>query len=184
MITSQINSIAKYPLKMIIIWLLIPLSAACTLSTISQGNPSPDIYPQRLEGEGFYIFSNDRDSEDLCVGFLPESFWEPGDNADELDQHLLSSFQIRVDDRLINVRTVVSLDGPLVTRYDNEGNILGTYGGGMSACFFISDLTEGIHTITLEASTTSSNRHSQTWQFEVHAEGPPTFITPRITDEP
>lgn len=126
---------------------------------------------QAYPNEGsFSIGANTTDygkSKQACVEVSEEKFWEPGDGPNALSNYLADTAQITVDGQLLSraelAGTFIDLSLYPVIK---DRQIIGSYGGSISFCFNIDNLSTGHHTVTITLTTMSGLPHSSSLDFQ------------------
>jgi hypothetical protein len=141
---------------------------------------TPDMPPFILNIGGY---SNDSaHPERICIEIDQGKIWEAGDKANDLFHHITDNLHVTIDNSSIygiefaewaTIRNVI----------DNTGQVLGSYGGEISACFDSSFLESGLHNATIEIKSTSGRENRYSWTFEI-VENPVSVTTPEETQTP
>jgi hypothetical protein len=103
----------------------------------------------------------------VCFTIVDEPLWEPGNQADMLDKHLLSHLQLTVDNEVIrSTPSSQSVLQMLGAKYDIQGESIGTFGGSIRTCFKL-DLGQGPHTANVRVVTLSGVPYTYEWAFDI-----------------
>lgn len=107
-------------------------------------------------------------SERVCVGVEQNVLWNPGDEATALTQHLKDTMQVFVDEvQLAPERLLFEQELTTVAQLDSFGQVRGTSGATLSACFLTGGLPAGDHTVRLVLSRTNGETYVFNWMFGI-----------------
>lgn len=135
----------KFIPRLLFILIFALVSSACTTATT-------EYFHIQKSGGGF------------CFWILTGNFWEVGNTADELHNHLQSEFAITLDGRDAEDDFTPGIT-PLILFgiYDEDRNAIGTYGASIPGCFETWHPTALVHRLDVRTSTLSGIEKSQTW---------------------
>lgn len=150
--------------------LLVFFVAACR----SQDKPVIQTTAQSLLNNpvatpGFVVDSSGRQNPDECIEISQRAIWESGDTLNSLQDHLIQSIRITVDNsiELSSEEAVVSVHLAGEHIFGSEGEIIGSTGGPIAVCVPSSGLSSGLHIATVRFTSTSGDVYEYTWVFEV-----------------
>jgi hypothetical protein len=172
-----------YRVLIMLVILIMLSSLACMPSENESNSSSQPIASPTAQPTRFRLISTNQEQRQLCLIITPGGFWEIGDQASELQAHITSSLQVAIDGKNITISEVAYSDVVGFVR-DANHDIVGSYSSDLSTCFDTSQFEDGIHSISVQASSTSNQQYSQTWEFEIRESEPPTILTPALTAEP
>jgi hypothetical protein len=99
---------------------------------------------------------------------------ERGYNAEQFDQHLSTSIHISIDnipvpDGNVDIVNGITFQGVL----DEDGRIVGSVGGPLDVCAYVTSLAPGLHLATVQFTTAGGTSYSYTWTFLMDDRTPP-----------
>jgi len=103
----------------------------------------------------------------ICIDLNPQALWESGNQADELTQKMLTSFEVAIDDQIVPNDAII-FSGLSSSRpvYDENNKFIGTYPINFLACIQKSDLMNGAHTAAIQLASISNIQYTYTWEFQ------------------
>lgn len=108
------------------------------------------------------------DSSTQCVQITQRPFWDPQFLTDEISEHLINSIQLAIDNQVIAEAEVTIMVARMAYPiFNDDGEILGLYGGPITVCFNIGEVGLGSHVASLGLSDMTGNPYSYMWAFEV-----------------
>ena len=156
--------------KFIILGISLLLLSSCANQSDSPGTTVLTGEPIQYESFEVSIRQVILDGETrVCGDFSQEQFWIPGVFGEELSSQLDNSIRLFVDGDNIQFDEgldIVRADNGFA-EYDDNGNLIGTYGGWFSVCINISDSDSGSHTATLEVRDLLNQPRRFTWDFVI-----------------
>jgi hypothetical protein len=106
-------------------------------------------------------------SEEICVKMWQGDFWEPGNQANDLLQHLKASTNVSVDGEAIPKGTFYTFYSYDSYNISDGKSLLGSHGGDFSFCFMANQFKPGTHSAVLNTTTLSGKAFSFPWQFQI-----------------
>ncbi|HEX2623427.1 MAG TPA: hypothetical protein VHL11_24870 [Phototrophicaceae bacterium] len=138
------------------IWKLIPRATLSSemLEAYWQNPPPPpdaliDIVTQAKNGENFCIYIN------------PAALWTSGDEADDIYFTVQGSFELYIDAFYRPTPSIVEM--ATMMQMGDEGS----FGGPMSTCIELANLSYGLHWAEVEFLDTHGQLYSYIWAFKV-----------------
>lgn len=94
--------------------------------------------------------------------------WEPGDDVISLGIQISESLKIKIDGTNVPSDKIFTLDtfGPPTYVYDQDNNIVGSY-RNLGNIYFEVAVPIGVHTATIEVTSSSDKLFTYSWEFEV-----------------
>jgi hypothetical protein len=182
----------KYPLRAAVTTLLllcvlcftttfapVVIMTAETLNLWTNPPPKPNFIRK------FEFSTNELHTLNLLWVHLDEfELWEAGDHERDVFWGIMRTTHIEIDGNVQPRHRLwfSSLD-MLIPRMDENGNLIGSHGGGVSICTDITELREGSHLVSIRFSTTSGKTYEYRWAFEiVREQGVMSINWPSILD--
>lgn len=109
-------------------------------------------------------FSN---SNMIYVQIVEEAIWEPGDTANGLGQRIGKTLTIQVDGVEIPDSEIFALGefAPPTQVFDETGSLIGSH-ADIVHLYFTVNVPPGVHTATIQITSTSGVIHSYSWEFK------------------
>jgi hypothetical protein len=113
------------------------------------------------------------DLKTVCADISQGAVWEPGNLAVELNRHILTHTEMRIDGYYVNFIRPVFTRATLSNAFDASGQrVAGTYGGEMVFCVDVDSLPAGQYTFAIRIWSTSGMEHSYRWDVFIRDRNP------------
>lgn len=110
-----------------------------------------------------------------CLRINTQLIWSEGAEADTLHDRIRDSLVLSVNGRAVNEGVETWTQGGLVfPQTDEEGNVIGSYPGSVSACFSVEWLASGTYLAAVTFSNLANTRYAHSWEFEIERTPAPT----------
>ncbi len=134
--------------------IIVVLFASCSsvnnnLSTTLTPSDDPTNFVSNIKIADFSNQNYDFKTS-LCMTVNQRALWETNNQFDNLDKHLKATLKVDLDGKY---RQLVTISIPQIAIfhgvYDQNGKDIGTYGEPFDACFDISDISTGVHRVSI-----------------------------------
>lgn len=102
----------------------------------------------------------------IAITISQREIWEPGDTAEEITNHLRSSFRLTINGQLVPVNAELLQFLLTLTEISEHGTPLGTFGGPMQTCVPVT-LPKGLNMATVGIKTPADKAFSFSWAFMI-----------------
>ena len=149
-------------MKYLYCFLLFFLISACQSSQITDVELSslPNFIIQ-------LSLDNDLQEDDvLCLWISQEPLWESGEDDGSLYQHINQTIAIKINKETISNQFVDMRLNPIsYPIFDDNQEIIGSYGGNITVCIIDYGLETGVHTLEMQITNLSGETFSYNTQF-------------------
>jgi hypothetical protein len=135
--------------------------------SVSCSSPNPPNFIEKIEIVNSVHASPFKKA--VCLTVNQEALWENQNQFDALQNHLISTMKLQVDNNLKNEFYLVT---PALTvirnKTDEKGNLIGTYTDPYTACFNIENITTGLHIADFRIKSVSGIEYVYGWIFTLN----------------
>ena len=141
----------------------ILVSFAFFVASCSNTETSNNKFTTRLTSPTEYIMGVSEVLVDTpCITIDGEPFWFEEDVKNEIHNSIVDTAKLTINGKIIDIDRFISYDS-FMHVLDDNGNIIGSYGGPTAVCFSVEDLVIGLNHSSIEFESPSGSAYSFQW---------------------